>query len=368
MKFLRSLKSACSFVCLLVVLCSALMARPAFADDFQRFSLVPVMAYTEETEFQYGAMLLLFVRPDNPGEKVPEIGVTAFGTTRKQMQLTLEPFYYFYHDQISMWAVFRYQDWFASHFGAGNDPDIDIHTDLDRKRFYLGNIWESSVGMPKGFKYGIEIHIENTENDFNEESFTGEPGQELPLPDPHSGWRNGFGYVLSYDSRDNTNWSKHGFLVQWKQLFYSDKLGDYTFNEEDLDIRGYTPLIWGATFAQGFLWKRTAGDVPFDMLAGPDGVKRFRGVESLYFNGNQAIITQSEIRKYFAYRVGGHVFFETGKAGDYFSDLWREKWHKSVGAGALLGLNLSADLFARADVSWVDFDHFGISFNVRQAF
>lgn len=104
------------------------------------------------------------------------------------------------------------------------------------------------------------------------------------------------------------------------------------------------------------------------MLAGPDGVKRFRGVESRYFNGNQAIISQSEIRKYFAYRVGAHLFFESGKAGDYFSDLWRNKWHKSLGAGALLGLNLSEGLFARADFSWVDFGHLGISFNVRQAF
>lgn len=346
-----------------------LCASHTNADDFQRFSLVPVLGYTEETELQYGAMLLLFLKPDQVGEKVPEIGVTAFGTTRGQLQLNLEPYFYLFHDKISVWSTLLYQNWFASYFGAGNDPDIDIYTNLDRKKFYFGNIWESSVGVPqilKGFKYGIEIHIENTQNDFDESSFTGDG--ELILPDPHSGWRNGVGYQLSYDSRDNTNWTKHGFLVQWKQLFFNDKLGDYTFDEETIDVRGYTTLPWGYTFAHSVLWKRTAGDVPFDMLAGPDGVKRFRGVESRYFNGNQAIITQSEIRKYFAYRVGAHFFFESGKAGDYFSDLWREKWHKSIGAGALLGLNLSEDLFARADLSWVDFDHLGISFNVRQAF
>lgn len=332
------------------------------AKDFQRFSLVPVLGYTEETELQYGAMFLLFLKPDQVGEKVPEIGFTLFGTTRGQMQINIEPFFYLLHDKISVWSILRYQDWFASYFGNGNNPDIDVFTNFDRKRFYFESTWESEIGMPKNIKYGAVFHIENSQIDFKEND------NGLKLPDEHSGWRNGIGYTLSYDSRNNINWTKHGFLVQWKQQFYSDKLGDYTFDVESIDVRGYTPLLWGATFAQGFLWMRAAGDVPFDMLSGPDGVKRFRGVESLYFGDNQAIITQSEIRKYFAYRVGAHLFFESGKAGDHFSELWRNKWHKSIGAGALLGLNLSEDLFARADVSWVDFDHIGVSFNVRQAF
>lgn len=331
-------------------------------DDFQRFSLVPVLGYTEETKLQYGAMFLLFLRPNEGGDKVHEIGLTMFRTTRDQIQVNIEPIFYLFHDKISVWTILRYQDWFASYFGAGNNPDIDIFTNYDRELFYLESTWESSIGMPRGIKYGVVFHFEDSQIDFNENQ------SGLELPDTHSGWRNGIGYTISYDSRYNINWTKHGFLAQWKQQFYSDKLGDYTFDVESIDLRGYTKLLWGATFAQGLLWQRTNGDVPFDMLAGPDGVKRFRGVESRYFNGNQAIIFQSEIRKYFAYRVGAHLFFESGKAGDYFSDLWRNKWHKSLGAGALLGLNLSEGLFARADFSWVDFDHLGISFNVRQAF
>lgn len=42
-------------------------------DDFQRFSLVPVLGYTEETKLQYGAMFLLFLRPNEGGDKVHEI-------------------------------------------------------------------------------------------------------------------------------------------------------------------------------------------------------------------------------------------------------------------------------------------------------
>ena len=46
-------------------------------DVFQRYSVVPVLGYTEETEFQYGFMALFFLKPDQKGEKVPEIGFTA---------------------------------------------------------------------------------------------------------------------------------------------------------------------------------------------------------------------------------------------------------------------------------------------------
>jgi len=358
MKFLGLIK----LVCIVTTLFFSVAGAQEDKKEFQRFSLVPVIGYTEETRLQYGAMFLLFLKPDQAGEKVPEIGLTVFGTTRNQMQVNVEPFFYLFHDKISVWSNIRYQNWFASYFGSGNDPDIDIYTNFDRQRFYLESTWESAIGMPNGLKYGVIVHAENSQIDFNED------GNISDLPDSHSGWRNGIGYTLSYDSRDNINWSKRGFLVQWQQLFYSDKLGDYTFNVESVDIRGYAPLPWGTSFAQGILWQRAAGDVPFDKLAGPDGVKRFRGVESLFFNGNQAVITQSEVRKYFAYRVGAHLFFESGKAGKYFSQMWRNKWHKSIGAGALFALNLSEDLFARADVSWVDFDHIGISFNVRQAF
>lgn len=329
--------------------------------NFQRYSAVPVLGYTEETQMQLGAMILFFLKPDEVGGKVPEIGITAYGSSRGQFQFTLEPYFYFYHDKISLWMDLEYQDWFASYFGRGNNPDINDFVNYNRKKLYLGARLESRVGLPSYLKYGIELHIESSDIEFKD-------GDDVPLPDPHSGSRNGIGYLFGLDTRDNTNWTSHGFLVEWTQIYFSDQFGDYTFNLESLDMRGYTTLPFGSTAAMGFLWQRAGGDVPFDMLAGPDGIKRFRGVESLYFGDNQALILQSEVRRYFGWIFGGHVFFEGGKSGGYFSELMRNKWHRSVGFGALLALNRSEKLFARADVSWVDFDHVGLSFYVRQAF
>lgn len=330
-------------------------------DHFQRYSAVPVLGYTEETRIQCGAMVLLFLRPNEENGKVPEIGFTAYGSSRGQLQLTLEPYIYFYHDKISLWMDLEYQDWIASYFGRGNSPDIDEYIGYNRKKLYLGGRLEFRIGLPEQFKYGVSLHIENSDIEFDKD------GSVLP-PDPSSGQRNGVGYLIGFDSRDNTNWTKHGFLIEWEQLFYNKAFGDYSFDVESFDVRGYTTLPGNVSAAVGAIWKRAEGNVPFDMLAGPDGIKRFRGVESLYFGDNQALILQAELRRHFVWLLGGHVFFEGGKSGEYFSDLMRNKWHRSIGFGALLALNLQESLFARADVSWVDVHHVGLSFYVRQAF
>lgn len=66
------MKSLLSVVMLLLLfLCPAFASesvsgeggRPA-AEDFQHFAALPILAFSEETQWEYGAMLLLFMRPE----------------------------------------------------------------------------------------------------------------------------------------------------------------------------------------------------------------------------------------------------------------------------------------------------------------
>lgn len=106
------------------------------------------------------------LKPDEIDGKVPEIGVTAYGSSRGQFQFTLEPYFYFCRDKISLWFDLEYQDWFASYFGRGNSPDIDEFTNYNRKKLYFGAKVESRLGLPDYLKYGLELHIESSEIDF----------------------------------------------------------------------------------------------------------------------------------------------------------------------------------------------------------
>lgn len=368
-------------------------------DGFQRFSALPILGYSEETKLQYGAMALVFFRPETPGGEVPEIDISAQGTSRGQYSFMFTPYFYLMHDQVSGWFNLRYQDWVASYFGMGNNPDFDEYILFDRQKLNVGLELESNLGiseiLPKGFKYGMEIDLEYADISFrgdksgkaDSEAVRDDQGDPKDLdgtnfldesadkvtnniaaPDANSGFRNGLGYLLAYDTRDNKNWARHGFLLQWQQMFYSDLIGDYSYQTETLDLRGYTYLFWKTSMAVGALWQRTSGDTPFDKLSGPDGIKRFRGVESLYFRDNQSLILQAELRKVLFWRLAGDIFFEGGKVGDHFSELLRNQWHRAIGFGGELALNLKESLYARGEFSWIDNEHLALTVYIRQAF
>lgn len=334
-------------------------------DDFQRFAAIPALGYTEETELEYGAMLILFFRPDYEGGASSSIDFAAYGTTKKQFEAYIEPRYYFFHDKISGEMSLTFDKWTSLFYGIGNNPDKDNSWTYDQTTLFLTNTTSTNLGLPgalQNFMYGISFRIDYSDVDFKNYDGT------LTQPEADGHWRTGFGYQISYDSRDNENWAKHGFYAHWQHLFFTDAIGDYKFTKQELDLRGYTFLFWKTSMAVGALWQRTDGNVPFDLLAGPDGCERFRGVEDHYFRDNQALILQTELRKVLFWRLAGTIFFEGGKTGKYFSDLLREKWHRAIGFGGELGLNLAERLYVRGDFSWIDNEELGLTISIRQAF
>ncbi|MDY6332135.1 MAG: hypothetical protein SPL52_11575 [Fibrobacter sp.] len=335
-------------------------------DDFQRLSVVPILGYTEETQYQFGAMAIVFFKPEFEGGKASELDLSFYGTSRKQFTSSVSPKFYFLNELISGVVDLHYEDWVGNYFGQGNNPDIDDFYKFDRKTFYFTSLVKTNFGTKqwlKDFRYGMFFEFNKTNIDFNYH-YHG----NIERPEKMNGWRNGIGYHLSIDARDNTNWARHGYLVQWGHYFYNKGMGDYDYTHQELDVRGYTEFIWNTSMAYGFLWQRVDGNAPFDKLAGSDGLKRFRGVEKNYFYGNQAIFLQMEFRKKLFWRLAGDIFFEGGKTGDYFSDLMRNKWHKSIGFGGRFALNQKENLYARCEFSWVDFKHLGMTMYVRDAF
>ena len=334
---------------------------------FQWWSAVPVLGYTEETKFQFGAMVNFFLPPSFKGGNSTEIDIAAYGSTRKQFQFAATPYFYFVQDRISGWLDFRYQNWVGHFFGIGNDVEMDEYASFDRETFFLMGLVESNLGLPQtlqNFRYGFVFDFNRSEMDF------GEYDGDIELPTNTDGWRNALGYHLSFDTRDNPNWARHGVLFQWEHRFYSDAFGDYSFTFQELDMRAYGETIWNTSMAVGLLWQRTDGDVPFEYMAGPDGIKRFRGVETKFFRDNQALVLQAELRKTLFWRLAGDIFFEGGKVGPYFSQLMRNKWHRAIGFGGKRALTKSERLYARAAFSWIDSKSLkpGMTFYFREAF
>ena len=76
-------------------------------EHFQRYSVLPFGAYTEETKIQYGAVFVLFFRPFQEGENISSMDFIARGTTRGQFQFQYAPNLWLLDDHLHIPANLR---------------------------------------------------------------------------------------------------------------------------------------------------------------------------------------------------------------------------------------------------------------------
>ena len=291
-------------VCLLLSIFARAQDESA-PEHFQRFSVMPVVAYSEETELEYGGLLVLFFKPFEGSAHVSTIDLVALGTTRNQYGFRVSPDFWLLADQVHIPSIFRLYKWESSLFERGSRGNFDA-IDTYERTFFKGYVpIELSFGIP----------------------------DRLPFR---------YGPVLDGETR---------------------------FHTEELDLRFYTPLFWRTSLALGAYFKQSKGsDIPVSYLAGSDGTKRFRGVDCGVWNDNQAMIFQMEFRRPLFWRLAGTIFGETFQSGPYFGEMLKRKMHYSVGFGGRLALNRTEKLHARGDISLIDGKHIGLTIDLREAF
>lgn len=337
--------------------------------DFQRWGALPVLGYTEETELQLGALVLWFFQPSIPEGEGSSLDLALYGTTRNQWVFTLGPKWRFLNERLVLDANLDYKKWPAHYFGRGNHTEKELYNTYSMTQWRLRAPFETNLGLPtlwsKAFLYGAELDVEQNQTEFDSIQY-----QQIGIPQKMGGLRTGLGYNLQYNSTDHENWPRQGVLVKWRHMYFPQALGDWGFGWKSLDIRTYVPVEFlkeGALALCSF-WEGVDGDVPFDRLAQPDGVRHLRGLEKGMYRDRQAWVLHSELRTQLFWRLGGTLFYESGKVGPYASALFRNEWHHVVGAGARFAINQSKRLNARADLSWVDGNQVGLTVYLREAF
>ena len=337
---------------------TAVSSDSAVNDNFQRFSILPFGAYTEETKIQYGAVFVLFFRPFQEGENISSMDFIARGTTRGQFQFQYAPSLWLFGDHLHIPAKLNLNKWQYSLFERGARGDFD-RIDEYKSTFIYGKIpFEMNFGISNNIplRYGIVIEGEARDNEL---------GSDIPK-NYQDGFYLGGGYLFVLDKKDNDNWPTKGYYASFEEIFFG---GDFSYHTETLDARFYTPLFWETSIALGLYAKQSRGDnVPLGCLAGPDGTKRFRGVESGIWSDTQALIWQMEFRRPLFWRFAGVIFGEALQSAPYFSELFRRQVRYAVGFGGRLALNKSEKLHARGDLSLVDGKHIGITIDLRESF
>jgi len=336
----------------------ALFSAHAIADEFQRFTALPVLSYSEETKIQYGAMAVIFFKPVEGGTHVSSIDVVALGTQNSQYQFRTKPEFYLAQDHIHIQSKFTVSNWCGKIFERGSTGSFDAIGNYDRVALYARVPVEMNFGIPDfiPFWYGVIGETKYMDNSV---------GKEFGDKSFDDGYYAGGGYRLVSDTRNNRNWPTLGYYASFEEIFFG---GDFKYHTETLDLRTYAPLFWTTSIAIGVLWKQSRGDVPFGSLAGPDGTDRFRGVDPGLWNDTQVLIAQLEFRKTLFWRLAGTIFGEWMESAPHFEALFKDNYHYAVGFGGRLALNKTEKLYARGDISLIDGKHIGLTINLREAF
>lgn len=352
----------------LALLCTGLQAAvPDSSASFQRWGAVPVLGYSSETELQLGALLLLFFPPEKAGGEGHGVDLAFYGTTRNQWVASIGPQLRFLDERLYFDINLDYKKWPAHYFGQGNAGAVDSFNTYSMTQWRLRAPFETDLGLPGALggrlRYGGELDIEK-----NNTRFDTLKDEAIGTPERQGGLRTGIGYNLSYSTTDHENWPRHGYMAKWRHLLFTEALGDWSFGWKSLDLRAYAPLPLGSALALCSFWEGVDGDAPFDRMAQPDGVRHLRGLEKGQYLDRQSWVLHSEIRAPLFWRFGGTAFYEAGKVGSYWGELWDNPWHHVVGLGARLAINQSKKLNARVDLSLVDGENVGLTVYLREAF
>ncbi|HSQ41500.1 MAG TPA: BamA/TamA family outer membrane protein [Fibrobacteraceae bacterium] len=352
---------------------------PEGADsEFQRFGLVPVAGYAEETGWQFGAMGMIFFHPIGPRDPGSQLDVMAMATTRGQKRIVLDPTMAFWKGRLRAELELQRLIWPAYYWGGGNSPtDSSLRYDMDTWRAELdlqmnlswlqfGPAWLRERVAP-----GVLLDLESNRTSFSEPDSLSlaTHATDFPTkPDHQAGWRSGLGWSLQWDSRDHDNWPRSGMLVRAQQLFYAKVIGSsWNFSDLQGDFRLFLPTPLQGAWGMAAFWEGVQGTVPFDRLPAPDGTYHLRGLEKGRFRDRQQLVLQGEWRVPLFWRFSAAAFAEAGKVGPWFSRLMSNDLHTAFGAGGRFTLNQHRKLNVRGDLAWVD-GGIGMSVYYREAF
>ena len=333
----------------LLVAYSSLFAQESEDSDlfeFNRFIVLPVGAYAEETGVVLGAGAMFFIKPGSND-------VLAVMTSFKK-QTTLMNRYYYETEHWNFLSYINLANWPTQFFGVGNDLDENKYEVYTLKNIRIPLTIGTDFLLPKVFQgkfnYGIET-------DWEYITFDNE-------------WKNsqrvGIGYNLKYNSTGKDDWHRKGSFVQFRHIFFNAN----RFIWKNLDTRMYIPLPFlpEGVLALGSYLEDFDGDVPPDRLAQPDGVGQLRGLKKGLLADKTSWVLQSELRTHLFWRCKGTLFYEMAKVGKDIAELNDNKWHNSIGIGGRFLVNKENKTHLRGDLSVIDGKKMGMVVQINEAF
>ncbi|MCF6269428.1 MAG: outer membrane protein assembly factor [Melioribacteraceae bacterium] len=331
------------------------------------YAYYPMIFYTPETHFAFGAGGMLYSRLGIEKDLQPsKVQLSSYYTTNNQYYFAIEPTLYFGGTaKVISESKFIYSKELLKFYGIGNNtPKIDNPDyEIGLFRFYTELGYETSLikKLHIGFVYEYTINtiidkLENTELINNE------------VVGSNGGNTSGFGLLLIVDQRDNVFYPTKNGYYKVRMIFMERSFGsDFTYNRLVFDFRKYYNLGKSNIVAGQVYFESTSGDVPFFKLPALGGFKRMRGYFLGRYRDELYLTWQIEYRKIIWNRIGAVAFFGMGDVAKRISQFNLSQFKYSYGVGLRYVFDEKERLNVRMDLGFGK-NTSGIYFSLEEAF
>lgn len=329
---------------------------------------VPVINYTPETSWEFGAAAQAYLRIQ--GERTSILQVDGAWSLKRQWYVNTQGVLYL-GTAVPWQLMFRagYRNYPDTYYGIGNSPTLDGTRARQGERFQSQRAYgfvQPMVNVGHGWQVGAcadvlwdRAHLVSQ----------GEPSEMLMA---------GVGIACGYDTRDVLYYPGRGMFLRLSATEHFAARGSFmAITRCHLDWRHFVAcgydIVWAYQLCADMTLSAAGADVPFQMLPAIGGQDRLRGIPYGMFRDNTALSFQTELRLPVWRWIRACVFAGIGDVYDYRHWQWSVP---KVGYG--LGLRLAinrAKINIRADVArnniypnWADIRGYGFYLTATEAF
>jgi outer membrane protein assembly factor BamA len=325
---------------------------------------VPILFYTPETEFGFGAALSYIHRA--PGSTIEDrpsfFNAALIFTTRSQVLAALGADHYWDGERHQITGGIDYRRFPDTFYGVGNDTPTEGQEYTDEGAGvsvnYLFRILPA-LRIGGGVRFGSSSITQTQPDDL----LTGDT-----IPGSNGGTILGGGFRVNVDSRSNTSYPVRGGFYDLSWRVHGSFLGgDFEFNSLVVDLRQYLPLGGRNLIALRAVGSSSGGHVPFQLMPSLGGESVLRGYFGGRFRDRRSVAAQAELRLGTWRRLGGAAFASMGQVADTLEQISAERFHTAYGVGVRFLLIRQENLNLRFDWGFGE-DQSGFYFGLGEAF
>lgn len=286
------------------------------------FLMVPSISVTPETSWSFGVAGAYYFTAKGQN-KLSDIGFDGAYTLNHQWNVNVNSTVFFGgNNRWQLWTRVGYRNFPDYYYGIGNKKDkllsSPVRYDSDnayltlQPQYYVDRHW--SVGGNLVMYYD-NAHTGIPLSDYGLDHVYGLNEQLLMM---------GFGFIASYDSRNEIYYPSGGLFAKAVLTYYESLLNpQYRMGKLSLDFRHYLTLYRQLVFAYQFRSEMTFGRaVPYQMRAVLGGMDLVRGVRRGMFSDDAYLALQAELRFPVWRIISGTVFAGVGDVYNFSDWIW----------------------------------------------